>query len=190
VKNLLALLQSTQDAPRDSAPPGPSASSSGAAVLHGQSHQAGYDPHQPIHSDLRSNGARNSALPSQRQLDDLLSSLNGPAAAGPSRPSGSARKHLIEPFGPLAEVSRFPQALPASAPSSNSNDAEYRDASWASRRESADGGSSAGLTHGHAHDRKGKGRDEGFETMPFSKALPIISDLLGSEDFKKELRKV
>jgi hypothetical protein len=184
VKNLLALLQSTQDTPLDSAPPGQSASSS-----HGQSHQAGYDPHQPIHSDLRGNSAPNSGLPSQRQLDDLLSTLNGPAA-GPSRPSGSARKHLIEPFGPLAEVSRFPQALPASAPSSNSNDAEYRDASWASRRESADGGSSAGLTHGHAHDRKGKGRDEGFETMPFSKALPIISDLLGSEDFKKELRKV
>lgn len=189
MKNLLALLQSTQDAPLDSAPPGPSASSSGAAVRHGQSHQAGYDPHQPIHS-LRGNGAPNSALPSQRQLDDLLSSLNGPAAAGPSRPNGSARKHLIEPFGPLAEVSRFPHTLPASTPSSNSNDAEYRDASWASRRESADGGNSAGPTRGHAPDPKGKGREEGFETMPFSKALPLISGLLGDEDFKKELRKV
>lgn len=184
MKHLLALLQSTQDAPLDSAPPGPSASSS-----HGQSHQAGYDPHQPIHSDLRGNGAPNSALPSQRQLDDLLSSLNGPAA-GPSRPSGSARKHLIEPFGPLAEVSRFPQSLPASTPSSNSNGAEYRDASWASRRESTDRDTPAGPSLGHAHDPKGKGREEGFETMPFSKALPLISGLLEDEDFRKELRKV
>ncbi|ORY35698.1 hypothetical protein BCR39DRAFT_28368 [Naematelia encephala] len=128
-----------------------------------------------------------STVPSKRQLDDLLSSLNQPAPApAPASSTQSAflgaRRNLIEPFGP---VSNQPQPPPRQFYSTPSDDVE---------RENAVAGpsslrSSEKLSRGKKHPRDRRD-EEGYAEMSFAKALPILTELLSEEEFKRELRRI
>ena len=102
--------------------------------------------------------------PTQRQLDDLLASLNTPPSCSSSAFSG-ARNRLIEPFGPIKKRSYDHTSLdPVQTPD-------------------------APITRvgRGAENRRG---EKDWDEMGYTKALPIISGLLDDEEVKKELKKV
>lgn len=181
VKSLLALLQSTQDGgaatpPESDGPP----RSESRYDQHGPS--GPYDPHRPGQPSTYAPAypARpiSSVNPTQRQLDDLLASLKNPPAANAATSSAfdGSRSSLIEPFGPIGQRARQekgfdPLALGPAVPTP-----EPHAESSTARRGSAS----------HAAKRGEKEWDE----MGYAKALPIISELLEDEAFKKELKRV
>jgi len=107
--------------------------------------------------------------PTQRQLDDLLASLNTPPVPGSSAFDG-ARNRLIEPFGPIKSKSFDHTSLaPVHAPDTQTP---------ASTRVGGSGDTGA---------RRG---EKDWDEMGYTKALPVISGLLEDEGVKKELKKV
>lgn len=158
---------------------GPSGSDTYALNSAGPSRQqtydnGGYNPHQP-HS--QSYGAGNNAIPSvnptQRQLDELLASLqqnNNPARETGRPQGGGGRRDLISPFGPLQRQKSGSFDHTSLAPVTSDIEADRRP--HEERRQSG--------------ERSG----EGWDTMSFTRALPIISKLLEEEAFKMELKKV
>jgi len=130
------------------------------------------------------------SVPSKRQLEDLLVSLSSSAPSrtqlsrndSESSASARSRHHLIEPFGPVGQLagpSRLPfdpQARPAPiAPHTESFN----------HIESSKGGippkSGRSLSHRDNPD---------FDTLSFSRSLPILTHLLSDPIFTAELRKV
>jgi len=180
VKSLLALLQSTQDGgsatPPDNDAP---AHHNPRHAQHGSS--SSYDPHRPgqTSSYAASYPARpiSSVNPTQRQLDDLLASLkNPPPATSSSSAFDGSRNSLIEPFGPIGKRARQemgfdPLSLGPAVPASDAH------------AESSKPGHSGAA---HASRRGEKEWDE----MGYTRALPIISELLEDEGFTKELKRV
>ncbi|WVW85424.1 hypothetical protein I302_107462 [Kwoniella bestiolae CBS 10118] len=170
VHSLLALLRSAQDGSSASEPVPP------------QSAPAGYSP---IHPTTAAGSMPKPNIPSKRQLDDLLSSLN--ARPQPQTKADSPNKrNLIEPFGPVGETS-----TPSKSP--------YDPVQSPRRRESTD---QTNTNHGRREStsaatpprkrRKPSERvdEEGYSFMSFSKALPILSEVLEDEEFKMELKKM
>lgn len=123
-------------------------------------------------------------VPSSSELNNLLRSLNPPAAPSiPIRPAGPSPKgsrHLIEPFGPVKDFTS------PSAERKRSVDNLKR----------ANSGDTAGPSASNAPAlREGKEGDEGVQdvdlgSLPFVKCLPRLSELMGDEKFMLELRKV
>nr|XP_031863975.1 uncharacterized protein CI109_000619 [Kwoniella shandongensis]KAA5531047.1 hypothetical protein CI109_000619 [Kwoniella shandongensis] len=170
VQSLLALLRSTQDTPSSSTS---TPSSHPHVQAHSQSntifqHLASHRPPPPT------------AIPSKRQLDDLLTSLNArppPPLQRSSSGTSGGPKTLIEPFGPVG-VKPGPSRLPY-------------DPQIAGRVEDTPSTSSASQ-YGRAERREPKetAGEEGYGLMGLGKALPILADLLQDESIKAELRKM
>jgi hypothetical protein len=174
VKSLLDLLKSTQD-------PSTSSEAGLSRKPWSPSHEA-YDPLNPSHASSSRTPQRQSSFPSaplpspptssvnpiQRQLDDLLASLKNPPGSQSSSSSafGGAKHNLIEPWGPVRKQQKFDHAsLPAVLDSP-----------------------SIGRTPS-AESVTPKKREKGWDTMSFTKALPVISDLLQDEGFKRDVKK-
>ncbi|CAD6568480.1 MAG: hypothetical protein TREMPRED_004553 [Tremellales sp. Tagirdzhanova-0007] len=127
------------------------------------------------------------SIPSKRQLDELLSSLNSSSIPHPSSPAqdrarttGPAdpsaftkpRPHLIEPFGPVGQLVG-PSRLP-----------------FSSQHEPTQPVSSSGRTPPKSPQATLDRDDGGLDTLTFSKSLPILTDLLSNEAITQELRKM
>ncbi|OCF57624.1 hypothetical protein L486_05084 [Kwoniella mangroviensis CBS 10435] len=179
VHSLLALLRSAQDGTT------PATSSSVPA-------QSTYPPVYTTNGNGSGSGPvtrPNVNVPTKRQLDDLLSSLNDRPQPTPPKAESPSQRHLIEPFGPVGETpspSKSPYD-PLQSPNrrqstsnTNTNTGEY------GRR-----ASTSKVTPPRKKRKPSERVDEdGYSTMSFSKALPILSELLEDEGFKLELKKM
>ncbi|KAK8854631.1 hypothetical protein IAR55_003370 [Kwoniella newhampshirensis] len=160
VQSLLALLRSTQDTPTSSTD-----SSATPTAAASTSYR-----HQP-------------SIPSKRQLDDLLTSLNARPPPVPSRSSsGSNQKHLIEPFGPVG-IAPGPSKSPYDPQIAGGSDvAPLSSAAQEGRRN--------GSVDGKRRLPKDRSGEEGYGQLGFGKALPVLTELLQDETFRSELRKM
>ena len=111
-------------------------------------------------------------IPSQSQLDNLLSSLSATAIPKKSAFDGPGRtRNTFEPFGPVGNI-----AGPSQTRISSSNDPR---------------GSEQALPRSEEGVQRRLGRDDpGWREMGFAKALPILTGLLGDEGFMKEIKRV
>ncbi|WWC63489.1 uncharacterized protein I303_106092 [Kwoniella dejecticola CBS 10117] len=201
VHSLLALLRSAQDG----SIPSQSPASASIPIPQSQSAQASHrSPNQQQHP--RQSISSKPAVPSKRQLDDLLSSLN--ARGAPSLPAGNGeekKQRLIEPFGPVGEITSPSKPL-YDPQNQNQNPSQ----AGPSRRQSDTSASTP--NHGRqvtpTSQRRGSDttristpiksklkpservNEEGYGSMSFSKALPILSESLGDDGFKAELKKL
>ncbi|OCF39106.1 hypothetical protein I317_07089 [Kwoniella heveanensis CBS 569] len=159
-------------------------------------------------------------IPSKRQLDDLLTSLNARPTQRPQQSGATShdngnttpdrqRRALIEPFGPVGQSPpvgiggtgprrSFDGNLSSLSPTSSRNAAAVSSPSGAggsSRRPSMSTSMKDGATL-HAVDAKSKKKpaerveEPGYAEMPFGKALPILTELLEDDGFKSELKKM
>lgn len=146
--------------------------------------------------------ANQTAVPSKRQLDDLLSSLNQnsqPAVDPPQQGStGSAfqgtRQNLIEPFGPVGQAGPSRMLFDANVRDSRALVGEETDVRPV--HQSISGGVASAAEPAPSSSAKAKGKqrmspdDPSYAMMSFKEALPILSELLENDSFIKELRKV
>lgn len=135
--------------------------------------------------ELVANPRPTPAIPSKRQLDDLLASLGSSSKPNVSssalRDESSAftkpQRQLLEPFGPVGQFA---------GPSRPSFDpqAQARNAALTTPHE---------LYHERSPTKVPQGGDQdepGFATLSFAKSLPVLAGLLADENFTAELRKV
>ncbi|WRT68585.1 uncharacterized protein IL334_005563 [Kwoniella shivajii] len=169
VNSLLALLRSAQDG--SSSTPSPSPSTSYPISQAAPTQQM---PNRPN-------------VPSKRQLDDLLSSLNAnstPKAESPRKTT------LIEPFGPVGQCagptrSPFdPQAHTTSITNNQSGN------TWDAAPASHGRGEGTGTPPRKKRKPSERINEQGYGMMSFGKALPILSELLEDDSFKLELKKM
>ncbi|WVF67494.1 hypothetical protein IAT40_002250 [Kwoniella sp. CBS 6097] len=218
VHSLLALLRSAQD--NDTTPgrtqnPPPSASGSGS----GSSLYASSARHAAPHIQAGPSRAA-PTIPSKRQLDDLLSSLNArpapgqpPAGAGEGDTTPKSQRTLIKPFGPVGQspTSTPPVGGPRRSFDGNLHSPTSSNRNAASPRTSGTEGqviarkaststplprtsSSEGKTQGDVRSEKKKPAERigeaGYADMSFGKALPVLLELLEDEALKAELKKM
>lgn len=177
----MALLQSTQDGgsatpPESDTPP----QQDPRYGHHGSS--SSYDPARPGQTSAYHPGQPSrpisSVNPTQRQLDDLLASLKNPPSANAASSSAfdGSRNSLIEPFGPIGKRARQEKGFDPNAlgPAVSSADPHAES-------------SSAGRSRAAYAARRG---EKEWDEMGYTKALPILSELLEDEGFKKELKRV
>lgn len=153
-----------------------------------------------------SSGHQGSTVPSKRQLDDLLSSLNRGTGAGPgaedevsAQASGARRQNLIEPFGPIGQAGPSRMLFDAHVRTPEQEELEKQRATakeGAVRIETRSPVRTAALAQTPSDQAKSKGKqrmsqdDHGYATMSFKEALPILSELLEEDAFLRELKKV
>ncbi|RSH82281.1 hypothetical protein EHS25_005991 [Saitozyma podzolica] len=200
VQSLLALLRTTQDSPASqTAAPTP-----------------GTLPHYPPPSASTRPDPSVSGVPSQRQLNDLLHSLNSRGTAAAQTPStsslqaedsqyssafGGARHNLIEPFGPVgrtSDPSRLPYdpqirtTPPKTPPADKARSGSFGRSNSATKAEGT--GSTTREVDAGKVKGKGKGRalpgDPEYGVMGFKDALPVLTELLAGDEFLQELRKM
>ncbi|WWC93405.1 hypothetical protein V866_000239 [Kwoniella sp. B9012] len=185
VHSLLALLRSAQD--------GSSSATSSSVPA-----QSTYPPN----STTTGNGSGSASVtrpnvnvPTKRQLDDLLSSLNARPQPTPPKAESPSQRHLIEPFGPVGETpspSKSPydplqspnRRQSTSNTNTNTNTSEY------GRRASTSTSTSKDTPPRKKRKPSERVDEDGYSIMSFSKALPILSELLEDEGFKLELKKM
>lgn len=139
----------------------------------------------PSHSPV------SSVIPSQRQLDTLLSTLNArsgstaapPAPAAQRSPSAFAgsKRRLIEPFGPVAHA-QAQQRVDGFDPNVFG--------SVVAPHEQRPAAGSASSDSYEARRASQDGQRDDIGQMSFAGALPVVSRLLGDEGFVIELKKV
>ncbi|KAK4689190.1 hypothetical protein P7C73_g916, partial [Tremellales sp. Uapishka_1] len=139
VKSLLALLRDTQDGSSQSATPTP----------------------LPIQTQA-------TQVPSQAQLDTLLSSLKASSEANDSAYE-KPRAPLIEPFGPVASALAGPSRSPSRYAPQPSDENPHRSPQ---------------------KDAKGKGREEDISQKSFIHCLPLLTELLDTPSFIGQLKKM
>ncbi|ORX38359.1 hypothetical protein BD324DRAFT_351323 [Kockovaella imperatae] len=148
-----------------------------------------------------------SVIPSKRQLDDLLASLSGPQGSFPCSQASShrqfqphpsynssgpmstaapsrSRTSLIDPFGPLGSV---PVSQGTFDPQASFKSLAHVSPEKSERPGPSDAGSASNSRI--VTDRE-KRQDPRYAEMSFAKALPVISELLEGEHFKRELKKM
>ncbi|WWD02205.1 hypothetical protein V865_000243 [Kwoniella europaea PYCC6329] len=179
VHSLLALLRSAQD--------GTSFATSSSVPA-----QSTYPPN----STTTGNGSGsvpvtrpNVNVPTKRQLDDLLSSLNARPQATPPKAESPSQRQLIEPFGPVGET-----PSPSKSPYDPLQSPNRRQSTSNTTTNTSEYGRRASMSKDTPPRKKRKPSErvdeDGYSTMSFSKALPILSELLEDEGFKLELKKM
>ncbi|WWC71390.1 uncharacterized protein I206_105345 [Kwoniella pini CBS 10737] len=174
VNSLLALLRSAQDGSTPSISPSTSSQ----------------NPTQPSHrSPIQAQTSSTKPnIPSKRQLDDLLSSLNARAPTG-------KQERLIEPFGPVGEITSPSKPLydpqnqysSSSRPQSDTSADNFGRKGKQSTERNANNTPTPPKTKLKPFERI---NEQGYAFISFSKALPILSELLEDDNFKIELKKM
>ena len=139
-------------------------------------------------------------IPSAGQLNELLRSLNAqtasaagspPVANAEAGPSRTKSRTLIEPFGPIGALTR-PSITPTRSGGSDEALTRRGSGSYGHGVDESRIGVTLARTPSAESAVKGKipERGAGCDTMPLSKALPVISELLEKPSFVSELKKV
>ncbi|WWC90541.1 uncharacterized protein L201_005477 [Kwoniella dendrophila CBS 6074] len=179
VHSLLALLRSAQDG---SAP----STTSFNAVTSASTDNS----HATHHTQLANSLASKPSIPSKRQLDDLLTSLNARPPPPATKHEPSRRASLIEPFGPVGETSSPSKSPhdPKQSPSRRRDSVEASTGNYGRAGIVGEGGTNSPPKKKKKPSERVN--EEGYDLMSFSKALPVLSELLEDEGFKAELKKM